>query len=175
MKRIELNLYTGRAGRHGVIGWALLILGLIAVVGLIVQYNKLKTEQQKISALLMQQHDRQHPSVSPGDTKALGDQLERAAEVIEQLAFPWEPLFKTLESNSTEDVVLLSIQPDIKGGVITINAEARDWPTMLTYIRQLGADKFFTDVHLVSHQIEQTDTQKPIRFVLLCAWVIDTK
>ncbi|OGT21170.1 MAG: hypothetical protein A2342_00965 [Gallionellales bacterium RIFOXYB12_FULL_54_9] len=175
MKRIELNLYTGRARRHSVVGWALLILGLIVVVGLIVQHNKLKTEQQKMTALLMQQHDRQHPSVSPGDTKALGDQLQRAAEVIEQLAFPWEPLFRTLESNSAEDVVLLSIQPDIKGGVITINAEARDWPAMLAYIRQLGADQFFTDVHLVSHQIEQTDPQKPIRFVLLCSRAGDVK
>ena len=86
--------------------------------------------------------------------------------------FPWDKLFKALETSMDKDVALLSIQPDVAGGVVILSAEARDWNAMLGYIRRLGEDKFFTDVHLVSHQIQQSDPQKPVRFVLSCAWDI---
>lgn len=41
---------------------------------------------------------------------------------------------------------------------------------MLDYIRRLNKGEFLTDVHLVSHQIQQSDPQRPVRFVLSCAW-----
>ena len=175
MRRIYLNFYSRRKLRHIIIGWTLLVIGIIAVINIYIQHNMLKVEQEKIQATLAQHHAKQRISFGEDDSKDLAPQLQRAAEVIEQLAFPWSELFNALESNSNEDVVLLSILPDVKTGTISINSEARDWAAMLSYIRALSKNKFFTDVHLVSHQIEQTDPQKPIRFVLSCAWLIDQK
>jgi Tfp pilus assembly protein PilN len=157
------------------IGWILLAIGTTAVIGLFIQHNMLKAEQEKIQATLAQHLTKQNVSLGTDDAKDLAPQLQLAAEVIEQLAFPWNELFKALESSDNDEVVLISIQPDVKAGTISINAEARDWAAMLSYVRELSKEKFFSDVHLVSHQIDQTDPQKPISFVLACAWIIDRK
>lgn len=175
MKRIDLNFYSRRKLRHIIIGWTLLVIGIIAVINLYVQHNMLKVEHEKIQATLMKINAKQQASSGAGDARDFAPQLQRAAEVIEHLAFPWNELFKVLESNNNVDVVLISIQPDVKAGTISINAEARDWSAMLSYVRKLSNDKLFTDVHLVGHQIEQSDPQKPIRFILACAWFIDRK
>ncbi len=91
--------------------------------------------------------------------------------MIAQLAFPWDALFGALESSMNDDVALLAVVPDVKGGTITLNGEARDWDAMLDYVRRLGtAAAFFSDVHLVSHQVQKSDPQHPVRFVLLCTW-----
>jgi Tfp pilus assembly protein PilN len=157
------------------IGWILLAIGTTAVIGLFIHHNMLKAEQEKVQATLAQHHAKHRASLGTDDAKDLAPRLQRAAEVIEQLAFPWNELFKALELSDNDDVVLLSIQPDIKAGTIYINAEARDWSAMLSYVRELSKDKFFSDAHLVSHHIDQTDPQKPIRFVLACAWIFDRK
>lgn len=171
MKRIELDFHQGGARRKRAAGWALLAIGLLVAVALTGHYGKLKKEQQRIRTMLMQQAEQQQAPTANVDIKALEPQFQRAAAVIEQLAFPWNQLFVALESSMNEDVALLSVQPDIAGGIVTLNAEARDWNAMLDYIRRLGQDKFFTDVHLVSHQIQQDDPQQPLRFVLSCAWI----
>lgn len=82
----------------------------------------------------------------------------------------WDKLFKALESSMNEDVALLSVQPDAVGGTVALDAEARDWDAMLDYIRRLNEGKFFTGVHLISHQIRQSDPQRPVRFALSCTW-----
>lgn len=168
MRRIELDFHKGRSKRNRAMGWALLVFGLLVGVSLVIQHNKLKTQQQRIKTVLAQQHERQQGLSSNMDAKEIEPQLQGAAGVIEQLSFPWDKLFKTLESSMNEDVALLSVVPDVKGGTITLNVEARDWTAMLDYIRRLGEDKFFAGVHLVSHQIQQSDPQHPIRFVLSC-------
>lgn len=170
MKRIDLDFLQGGARRTRAAGWALLAIGLLVAVTLTAHYGKLKKEQQRIRTMLMQQAEQQQAPSANVDIKALEPQFQRAAAVIEQLAFPWNQLFVALESSMNEDVVLLSVQPDVAGGIVTLNAEARDWNAMLDYIRRLGQDKFFTDVHLVSHQIQLADPQKPLRFVLSCSW-----
>jgi len=171
MKRIELDFHHGRAGARRAGGWALLVVGLLVVIALMGHFNKLRKEQQRIKTTLAQQAERQQASSARVDVKELEPQFQQAAAVIERIAFPWNRLFKVLESSAGEDVVLLSVHPDVAGGTVTLNAEARDWNAMLDYIRRLGEDKFFTDVHLVSHQIQANDPQQPVRFVLSCAWV----
>lgn len=170
MKRIELDFHPGGARRKRAAGWVLLAIALLVAVALTGHYGRLKEEQQHIRTMLMQQAEQQAPTANV-DIKVLEPQFERAAAVIDHLAFPWDQLFVALESSMNEDVALLSVQPDVAVGIVTLNAEARDWNAMLEYIRRLGQDKFFTDVHLVSHQIQQDDPQRPIRFVLSCAWV----
>ena len=170
MKRLDLDFHPNRAKRKKAMGWLLLLAGLLLTIGLVGQHNKLKGEQQRIKATLTQQHERQQEPSAHVDIKEIEPQLKQAAATIEQLSFPWDKLFKALESSMNEDVALLSVQPDVAGGIVILNAEARDWDAMLDYIRRLGEDKFLTDVHLVSHQIQQTDPQRPVRFVLSCAW-----
>lgn len=170
VKRIELDFYQRSAMHKTALGWALLAIGLVVGVGLVIYHNKLKSEQQLIQMNLAQQYERQRESSSNMDIKVIETQLQQASEVIDQLSFPWNRLFRALESSVNEDVALLSIQPDVVGRIVTLNAEARNWNAMLKYASRLGKDKFFTDVHLVSHQIQQGNPQSPVRFILSCAW-----
>ncbi|MFA6921625.1 MAG: PilN domain-containing protein [Gallionella sp.] len=170
MRRIEIDFHNGRTRRNRAVGWLLLAIGLLIGIGLVNQHNKLQVEQQRIKMSLAQQDERQQKLSSNADARGLEPQLQGAVVVIEQLSFPWDKLFHALESSMSEDVALLSVMPDVKGATITLNVEARDWSAMQDYIRRLGEDKFFSDVHLVSHQIQSADPQRPVRFVLLCTW-----
>lgn len=170
MKRLDLDFHRDSTKPRKAAGWLLLLAALAAAIGLAASHNDLKKEQQHAKATLAQQHERGQETSNTADTKEIEPQLQRAAATIEQLSFPWDKLFKALESSMSEDIALLSVQPDVTGGIVTLNAEARDWNAMLDYIRRLNEDKFLTDVHLVSHQNQQSDPQHPVRFVLSCAW-----
>lgn len=170
MKRLDLDFHPDSAKPRKAAGWLLLLAALAVAIGLVASHNNLKEEQQRAKATLVQQYERGQETSSATDTGELEPQLRHAAAAIEQLAFPWDKLFKALESSMNEDVALLSVQPDVAGGIVTLNAEARDWDAMLDYIRRLGENGFLTDVHLVSHQIQQSDPQRPVRFVLSCNW-----
>lgn len=170
MKRLDLDFHPDSTRPRKAAGWLLLLAALVAVIGLAASHNDLKKEQQRAKATLTQQHERRQETSNAADIKELEPQLRHAAAAIEQLAFPWDKLFKALESSMNEDVALLSVQPDVAGGIVTLNAEARDWNAMLDYIRRLNEGEFLTDVHLVSHQIQQSDPQRPVRFVLSCNW-----
>lgn len=171
MRRITLNFYKGRI-ENRVAGKALLALGVLVGIGLLIWHDALKTEQARVKAKLAQQLNRQKEVSAAIESREIEPQLQRAAGVIEQLSFPWDALFRALETNVNEDVVLLSVVPDVKGGTITLNAEARDWTAMQEYIRRLGKESFFTEVSLVSHQIQVADPQRPVRFVLMCGWLV---
>jgi len=170
MKRLDLDFHRNQTTHKKTAGLLLLLAGVAAGIVLADSYSELKGEQQRAKATLAQQHERQ-PESNIADAKEIEPQLKQAAATIEQLSFPWDKLFKALESSMTEDVALLSVQPDVTGGTVTLNAEARDWDSMLDYIRRLGEGKFFTGVHLVSHQIQQSDPQRPVRFTLSCRWL----
>ncbi|MDO9052830.1 MAG: PilN domain-containing protein [Gallionella sp.] len=170
MKRITLNFHDGQARRNRAVGWILLVLSVLLGVSLLIQYNKMKAEQQRIQTMLIQQQDHQRSVHNDTNAKEMSQKLERAAAVIYQLAFPWDALFRVLELSMNEEVVLLSVVPDVKGCEITLNGEAKDWSAMQDYVRRLGADtSFFSAVNLVSHQVQQNDPQNPVRFVLSCS------
>lgn len=155
MKRITLNFHDGQARRNRAVGWWLLVLSVLLGVSLLIQHNKIQAEQQRIRMMLMQQEVRQRSVYSDSDAKEMGQNLQRAAAVISQLAFPWDALFRALESSMNEDVVLLSVVPDVKGCEITLNGEAKDWNAMQDFVRRLGEDaSFFSAVNLVSHQVQ---------------------
>lgn len=171
MKPIDLDFHAVKSRPVSRAGLILLLAGLLLSAYLVHVYSQINTQKEKLGSELNRAHVHQHDGKAKPDDKELELALQRASAVIERIAFPWDKLFKTLESSTVgEDVALLSIQPDVAGGVVMLNAEARDWNAMLSYIRHLGAEDFFTDVHLVSHQIQQTDPQKPINFVLSCSW-----
>jgi Tfp pilus assembly protein PilN len=171
MRPVNLDFYPTKSRPANAVGLVLLLVGLLLSAYLVHLYSQSNIQQEKLESELARLHAHQQGGKASPDDKELGAALQRASAVIDRLAFPWDKLFKTLESSTDgEDVTLLSIQPDVPDGTVMLNAEARDWNAMVSYIRHLNKEEFFTDVHLVSHQIQQTDPQKPIRFVLSCSW-----
>ena len=55
-------------------------------------------------------------------------------------------------------------------GNLRIQAEARDFDAMLSYLRVLEQSGSFTQIALVEHEIQDTDPRRPLRFSLAAAW-----
>jgi len=91
----------------------------------------------------------------------------KAAEaVVRELTVPWGTLIGTLEAASTRQVALLQLQPDADQRRLRLTAEARDRDSMFRYVERLEAAPALAEVHLVSHQVQNDDPQRPIQFSL---------
>jgi Tfp pilus assembly protein PilN len=97
-------------------------------------------------------------------------EVQHANQVLRQLSLPWGTLFRAVESAGGKSVALLSMQPDIAKGTVTIGGEAKDFDALLDYLRRLGAGDVFVSVHLQNHQVQQQDPERPVRFSLLAVW-----
>jgi Tfp pilus assembly protein PilN len=89
----------------------------------------------------------------------------KAAElVVRQLTVPWAALIATLEKAATRDTALLQLQPDADQRRLRLTAEARDREAMFAYVQRLEGSSALAEVHLVSHQVQNEDPQRPIQF-----------
>jgi Tfp pilus assembly protein PilN len=68
-------------------------------------------------------------------------------------------------------VALLQIESDVDKQHVKISAEARTLGAMLDYLRDLEGRSILSDVYLQSHQIQQQDPERPVRFVLTATWL----
>ena len=171
MKKIDLDFHKNGARSGAASGLLLLLIGILAVVWIVIIHNDNTLEQSRIKLEIERYRglmsDRSSSDKSGQDTAR---QFEQAVSVIEQLSFPWSKLFQALEENAGKDMTLLAIQPDMVAGTVTLSAEAKNWDGMVSYIKLLEEDGFFSDVHLVSHQTQQANPQLPVRFKLSCRW-----
>lgn len=107
------------------------------------------------------------------DERATAADLRQAAVVSERLSLPWDGLLHGIERAATRrgrDVALLSIRPDAHRRVVKITGEARDFEAMVAYANLLAQDASMDDVYIESHQIQQQDPQRPVRFELAAHW-----
>ena len=114
-------------------------------------------------------------ALRPASAEAAREQVlevQHANQVLRQLSLPWDALFTAVEASGGKNIALLSMEPDLKKGTVTISAEAKDFDAMLDYVRQLGKREVFGSVLLQNHQVQQADPQKPIRFSLRAVWEV---
>ena len=97
-------------------------------------------------------------------------EVNQANEVLRKLTVPWGGLFQAVESPDGENVTLLALAPDTEKQMVKINGEAKNFEALLRYITQLEGRAEFGPVYLQSHQIQQQDPDKPVRFSLLAVW-----
>lgn len=166
-----------RARDHRVAGIALLI-GAVAVVGYLAHdYVGLNAELENLEGRRARlKHEARIGARGAAETERettarLKPELKRAAEVVANLARPWDALFQSVEAASSGEVALLAIEPDVEGRTVTLTAEARDHVAMLEYVKRLNREPVFSRAHVVSHQIEEQDPQRPVRFTVLAGWV----
>jgi hypothetical protein len=95
---------------------------------------------------------------------------EEMGEVMRKLSLPWDRLFDEIEKADSKDVVLLSLQPEVKRGLVKIGGEARDKFAMLLYVNSLQEGGYFSDVRLLEHEVNERDPDKPVRFSISAGW-----
>ncbi len=107
-------------------------------------------------------------SFSPVEVK----QLE---ETVNTLTTPWDALLSQIEQSNKADIALLSLQPSIKKQMILLVGEAKNLPTVLSYIKQLEAQPMLTEVYLQKHNTNEANVSKPIVFTIFAKWqLMDT-
>lgn len=155
-------------------GIALLVCGLVLAAWCSWEYAKASEQVTRASASLMQWQSR-HQTVHATELKIPSEKLEteqrREKEIIAALAFPWPSLFRQLEDTADDDVAILAIQPDARKGQLHIDAEAKDYEAVTSYIERLTSQPQLHDVHLLKHQVEVDSKQQPVTFSIGANWV----
>ena len=162
--RLELD-YLAPPRRTAWPGWLLLALSLALGGYLFGRYQdarealvRLETESGLLSP------ERRPARALPRERL---DAEKKAAEaVVRQLTVPWAGLIGALEKASARDVALLQLQPEAGERRLRLTAEARNREAMFAYLRRLEAAPALAEVHLLSHQVQQEDPQRPIQFSL---------
>lgn len=173
MRPLHLDFHP-RATAFNRFGFALCAIALALIVYLFLNFVSLNAEQENLEAkwagLKGKKRSQASRALKSEDIARLKTEFRRANEVVDRLAAPWDALFKAVESAGSEDVALLGMQPDPEKRLVRIDAEAKDFSAMLEYVRRLDRQQALDSVHIVSHQINQQDPQKPVRFVAIASW-----
>ncbi len=171
MDALQLD-FVQASRRHRSGGVLLLIAGALAVFFVGYWRVDLQGETQALESRLAQfEGQAGGPGPAPaGVDAATGPQIERANEVIDQLALPWDRLFRAVESVAVGPVTLLGIAPDAKNGMVQISAETADAEAMFAYVRSLEQQSELTNVYLLEHQRDKRGANL-LRFVVTASWL----
>ncbi len=156
-------------------GFAVLAAGLLVAGSIAAKYpatayrvQNLETQVREAQRAMRSQDSGKRP---PSELQKSLTEVRLANEVIAQLALPWDQLFNAVESARSKEMALLAIEPDAQKRRVKLTGEAKNLDSMLAYVRFLESQGPLLDVFLQSHQVEQNDPLKPVRFVVTATWV----
>lgn len=106
---------------------------------------------------------------------ALLTDAQRASinRAIRQLNLPWPELLSAIEAHSVDRVALLSLEPDAANRMLRVTGEAKSPDEMLEFVNRLGSDPLFVTANLLRHEVNESDRNRPYRFVMEATWQID--
>lgn len=164
MKALDLELLPRR--RVPLAVWLMLLCGVVLVGDGLLRTAELR---ETLAAASQPAARPRATGAKPLDP-ALARELRIAERAVEQLALPWDELFRQVEAASYERVALLAIEPDAHKRELSITGEARDYLAVLTYVARLGEREMLSDVHLVRHETREDAPQRPLQFTVAARW-----
>ncbi len=180
MSRLKLSFpYSGQNVRG--IDLSLLLIGLIVLLAVFYQFHRISKESGHWS-VHVEKLEKEQPRPVTTTTRArtsprgrevgqeLGKELEKANAILRQINLPWETLFDSIEHIATEDVALLSLQPNVTNRTLRIRGEARNMAVLLDFVEAMEREIVFEKVHLVNYKIKQDSPYRPVDFLLTAAW-----
>lgn len=169
MQRLELD-YLRRPESARWTGIVLLAIAVLAAAKQADVFSTVEHEVAQSQARLERLEAREHPAKAALPESTVKE-IRRANEVIEQIALPWDRLFRAVESAAGEKVGLLGITPDQKSGTVEVGGEAADLNAMFDYVKRLQRQPSLTRVYLLNHKLNDQDPQHPIRFTVTASWL----
>jgi hypothetical protein len=114
------------------------------------------------------------PRMAAAPLSGAGQALQReeivaAQAAMGELALPWEPLFRALESVKSPGVKLLALEPDPRRRRLRITAEAASVEEMLNYVEALNQAPLLQDVFL---QRQERDEAGRLKFSVEAIWLM---
>ncbi len=169
MRRLDLNFQKPPYSPSRTAGWLLLVTGLALLVEMALSYDRLRNDREAMDKEIRASHIRLDTRQNDSGRLSVED-FERGRQIVSRLSTPWEAFFMGLESVKNSKVAILSIQPDMKTGLLQIEGEAKDYAAVLTLVAQLRAARPFSHVFLIHHEIKRDDPQHPVAFALSTHW-----
>lgn len=171
--RIDFQQRTRGAPRA--LGRLLAVLGAALALAVVLEYVSLGDEMAGQKAKM--EEARRSGGGGPGgmsgttaDGQRGADSLRAASRVLDQLAMPWGALFTQIEGAGDEHVALISLQADPGNRNIRLGGEARDFSSLMTYVRRLEETAALADVHLAGHEVRAQDPRHPVAFTIVARW-----
>jgi hypothetical protein len=144
-------------------GLLLLAVALALAGELVLRYRDVQLDLARLDAAAGLLSPERRPARALPKER-LDEETKSAEAVVRELTLPWGSLIRTLEEAATREVAILQLQPDAHQRVLKLTAEARNREAMFEYVRRLGAATTLDAPHLVSHQVQRDDPQRPIQF-----------
>jgi hypothetical protein len=161
-RRLELDHLASRRGPRWP-GYALLAVSLGVAAEMTQRYHEARVElATQLATQGVIKADRPAPQKIP--KQRLDEQVKEVENVMRQLTLPWGELIETVEKAGSNDIAILQLQPEAQQRVLRITAEARTQDAMVDYLKRLADARGFAYVHLLSHQVQQEDPQRPVQF-----------
>lgn len=174
MKLLAINFAWKRQNWHHVAGLSVLVLAVLAAIASGWVYFRLHTEQERwqsdwrrLNGLATEKRG----AGAPEEQERMKAELRFANQIIDRLDTPWDALFSAVEGAYSDQTILLSVEPDAERREVRLTAEAKDLASMLEYLKQVRQSSVLKDAHISSHQINQQDALKPVRFTIEARWV----
>lgn len=164
--------FIGPKRSPSLVGWVLLLIGTIAIAFTVDRWSASK-DALDLANIRLQTRLAMIPAeraVKPvvEITPEMEMKAQQEQQITKALNLNWEQLFAALEVSQTNDISLLSLQPDPRRGLVMLNGEARNMAAVITYQRKLTAN--LHDVVLTTHEVQQQNPQQPVRFSISARW-----
>jgi len=139
-----------------------LAVSLAVAAGLAERYRDARIEVSRLetqSGLIVPERP-----ARPIPREKVEEEARNAEAVVRQLTLPWASIIGNIEQAATREVAILQLQPDAESRLLRLTAETRHREAMFDFVRRLGSAQGLADVHLVSHQVQREDPQRPVQF-----------
>jgi len=179
MPRLKLK-FPDREQAAPHIDFALLLIGLLVLAGVFWQYRQVTEEvnywTNRVERLEKQQQQKAAPRTRAAPrvkeySQEIRKEITQANAILDQLNLPWETMFDAIEHAATEQIALLSLQPNVGNRTLRISGEAKSMAELLDFVEALERELVFENVHLINYKIKQDNPQRPIIFLLTAAWM----
>ena len=172
MQAIDLDFAQSPRTRRKT-GLAWLALGALAALAITAWRADLQDETQAFETRLarLERETRGSGPEAGRPDESLSQEIQRANEVIDQLALPWDRLFRAVERVPPGQVSLLGIAPDARSGTVQISAEAAGADAMFAYVSQLQRQSELANVYLLEHERDKARGSRPLHFVVTASWL----
>ena len=179
MKNLHIDFATpgfgqllASAGWRFVAAAVLLALMLTAAASFVVFMNLKRDALQAEVAELQAQAKRLQKTKQSNSTSApIAASQQAMGALAVQLNLPWAQLLRTFDGISSSQVALLEFVPDPNTRKILVTAEARNSAQMTRYLETVKKQDGLTNVRLMHHEINATDTLQPMRFEFEVQWL----
>ena len=168
MQPVALD-FRRRAPRSARSGWVLLAVALALALDVGASFLRARDAVSDREARLARApSSKMRPAAAARATSP--EEIALARETIRRISIPWPNLFGALESTKSNDIALVSIEPDTEAGTVLISGESKDYLGVLNYVSRLQSARTLRQVELARHEIKDSEPQRPVAFSISASW-----